>query len=157
MMVLQWGFPSICNKYTTPETYRKDLARKWNIYYIFEYISPCFPSSVHNQILVSLFPLLSPSCYLVVLPKMSSCVVWRTHGFTFALVILLHNQILVSLFPLISPSCYLVVLPKMSSCVVWRTHGFTFALVILYATSTDRFPIPYLSTFPITDSKAGGL
>jgi hypothetical protein len=91
-MVLQWGFQSICNKYTTPKTYRKYLARKWNIYYRFEYISPYFPSSILNQIPVSLFPLLSPSCYLVVLLKMSSCAGWRTHGFTFSLVLLYRDS-----------------------------------------------------------------
>ena len=60
-------FPSICNKYTTcPETCIKDLARKWDIYYGFEYISPSFPSSILNQIPVSLSLVLYLSCYLVV-------------------------------------------------------------------------------------------
>ena len=65
-------FPSICNKYTTsPETYIKDLANKWNIYYRFDYIGPSFPSSILNQIPVSFSPLLSLSGYLVIFPKMS--------------------------------------------------------------------------------------
>jgi hypothetical protein len=43
-------FLSICNKYTTsPETYRKYLARKWNIYYRFQYIGTSFTFSILNQ------------------------------------------------------------------------------------------------------------
>ena len=55
-------FPSICNMYTTyPATYIKDLARKWNIYCIFEYIGPSFLSSILDQIIVSFSHLLSLS------------------------------------------------------------------------------------------------
>jgi hypothetical protein len=86
-------FPSICNKYTTSlETYKKYLARKWNIYYRFEYIGPSFPSSILNQILVSFSPLLYLSGYLVILLKISKCVGWQTHEFTFALVILYRDS-----------------------------------------------------------------
>jgi hypothetical protein len=77
---------------TSPETYRKDLARKWNIYCRFEYIGPSFPSSILNQIPVCFSPLLSLSRYLVVFPKMSQCACWRTHRFTFALVLLYRDS-----------------------------------------------------------------
>jgi hypothetical protein len=77
---------------TSPETYRKYLARKWNIYCRFEYIGPSFPSSILNQIPVSFSPLLSLSGYLVIFPKMSQCTRWQTHGFTFALVLLYRDS-----------------------------------------------------------------
>jgi hypothetical protein len=79
--------------YTTyPTTYKKYLARKWNIYCRFEYIGPYLPSCILDQIPVSFSPLLSLSRYLVISLKMSQCTFWLTHGFTIALVILYHDS-----------------------------------------------------------------
>ena len=55
-------------------------------------LSPSFPSSILNQIPLSFCPLLSLSSYLVVFPKMSMCVGWRIHGFTFPLMLLYHDS-----------------------------------------------------------------
>jgi hypothetical protein len=67
---------------TSPESYRKDLARKWNIYCRFEYIGPYFPYSILNQILVYFSPLLS----------LSQCAHWLTHRFTFVLLLLYRDS-----------------------------------------------------------------
>jgi hypothetical protein len=39
----------------------------------------------------------------------------------------------------------------------WRTHGFTFIVMLLYHESDRDFLIPYLATFWIVGSRAGGL
>jgi hypothetical protein len=80
MVLQQWGLF---------ET--NSLLQKFPSTFLFSHslLSPSFPS---YQIPLSFSPLLSLSGYLVIFMKMSNCVGWQTHGFTFALMLLYHDS-----------------------------------------------------------------
>jgi hypothetical protein len=70
------------------------LVQKFPSTFLFSHslLSPSFPSSILNRIPLYFSPLLSLSGYLVVFPKMSNYAGWRTHRFTFLLMILYHGS-----------------------------------------------------------------